>query len=267
MITEREFQRVAAYVKNKAGINLNEKKVLVQGRLDTYMQRKGYRSYDEFMDRVEKYPAGPEAEDLMNALTTNHTYFWREYEQFLFLKQEVFPELRSRTQSTRDWHIWCAASSTGEEPYTLAMLCKDYLGLEQDAWDTKILATDIDTNVLEKAVKGVYAKNSVELLPHQYVRRFFKQINENEYRVTDELKREVLFRQLNLMNPLPFRKPLHVVFIRNVMIYFDEPTKERLLNNIYEKMTPGGYLFIGSTESMGQNNTRFQYVKPSIYRK
>ncbi len=172
MITEHEFQRVAAYVKNKAGINLNEKKVLVQGRLDSYMQRKGYSSYDAFMDRVEKFPTGPEAEDLMNALTTNHTYFWREYEQFIFLKEEVFPELKRCTEKTKDWHIWCAASSTGEEPYTLAMLCKDFLGLEQAEWDTRILATDIDTKVLEKAVRGVYAKNSVEQLPHQYVRRF-----------------------------------------------------------------------------------------------
>jgi len=147
------------------------------------------------------------------------------------------------------------------------MLCKEFLGLEQSQWDTKILATDIDTKVLEKAMRGVYAKNSVEQLPQQYVRRFFKQISQEEYRVKDELKREVLFRQLNLMNPLPFRKPIHVVFIRNVMIYFDEPTKERLLRNIYEKMAPGGYLFIGSTESMSQNNTQFQYVKPSIYRK
>ena len=147
------------------------------------------------------------------------------------------------------------------------MLCKEFLGLEQSEWDTKILATDIDTKVLEKAMRGVYAKNSVEQLPQQYVRRVFKQISQEEYRVKDELKREVLFRQLNLMNPLPFRKPIHVVFIRNVMIYFDEPTKERLLRNIYEKMAPGGYLFIGSTESMSQNNTQFQYVKPSIYRK
>lgn len=267
MITEQEFQRVAAYVKEKAGINLNEKKVLVQGRLDSYMHRKGYSSYDAFMDRVERFPTGPEAEDLMNALTTNHTYFWREYEQFIFLKQEVFPELKANTERTKDWHIWCAASSTGEEPYTLAMLCKDFLGLEQSEWDTTILATDIDTKVLEKAVRGVYAKNSVEQLPHNYVRRFFKPINQEEYQVREELKKEVMFRQLNLMNQLPFKKPLHVVFIRNVMIYFDEPTKERLLSNIYEKMAPGGYLFIGSTESMSQSNTKFRYVRPSIYRK
>ncbi len=143
----------------------------------------------------------------------------------------------------------------------------DFLGMEHSNWDTKILATDIDTNVLEKAQRGVYTKESVEQLPQQYVRRFFKSISPTQYRVNDELKKEVIFRQFNLMNQLPFRKPLHVVFIRNVMIYFEDATKERLLNNIYDKMEPGGYLFIGSTESIGQTNTRFRYIQPSIYRK
>lgn len=267
MITDQEFERIVRYVKRKSGINLTEKKVLVQGRLDNYMQRSGYSSYHEFMDLVEKFPTGPEAKDLMNALTTNHTYFWREYEQFLYLKQEVFPWLKRKTETTRDWRIWCAASSTGEEPYTLAMLCMDYLGLEHPKWDTKVLATDIDTNVLEKAVRGVYAKDSVEQLPHQYVRRFFTGINETEYRVKEELRKEVIFRQFNLMHQLPFRKPLHVVFLRNVMIYFDEPTKERLLDNIYDKMEAGAYLFIGSTESISQSNTKFHYIRPSVYRK
>jgi chemotaxis protein methyltransferase CheR len=143
----------------------------------------------------------------------------------------------------------------------------DYLGLEHPQWDTTVLATDLDTKVLEKAVRGVYTKNSVEQLPNQYVRRFFRQVSPGEYQVKDELKKEVLFRQFNLMHQLPFRRPLHVVFLRNVMIYFDEPTKEKLLENIYEKMVPGGYLFIGSTESLSQSNTKFRYVKPSIYRK
>jgi chemotaxis protein methyltransferase CheR len=267
MITDQEFQRIVTYVKRKSGINLADKKVLVQGRLDNYMQRKGYTSYHEFMDLVEKFPTGPEAEDLFNALTTNHTYFWREHEHFVFLKEVVFPELKRHTENTKDWRIWCAASSTGEEPYTLAMLCMDYLGLEHPQWDTTVLATDLDTKVLEKAVRGVYTKNSVEQLPNQYVRRFFRQVSPGEYQVKDELKKEVLFRQFNLMHQLPFRRPLHVVFLRNVMIYFDEPTKEKLLENIYEKMVPGGYLFIGSTESLSQSNTKFRYVKPSIYRK
>lgn len=267
MITNQEFERIVRYVKKKSGIDLSEKKVLVNGRLENYIVRSGYRSYHELMDLVEKYPAGDVAEDLLNALTTNHTYFWREYEQFLYLKQVVFPMLKKKTEETKDWRIWCAASSTGEEPYTLAMLCMDFLGLEQSNWDTTVLATDIDTSVLEKAVKGIYARDSVEQLPKQYVRRFFRLKNEYEYTVTKELRNQVIFRQFNLMNQLPFKKGLHVVFLRNVMIYFDDKTKEKLLDNIYEKMEPGGYLFIGSTESISHNNTKFRYVKPSVYKK
>lgn len=267
MITNQEFQRIVTYMKKKAGINLQEKKVLVSGRLDNYIAKNGYQSYSEFMDIVEKFPAGQEAQYLVNALTTNHTYFWREYEQFLYFKQTVLPKLKLREERSKDLRIWCAASSTGEEPYTLAMLCMDYFGLEHGKWDTKILATDIDTHVLEKAIKGVYPKNSVDQLPKQYVRRFFKVINEKQYRVTDELKAQVIYRQFNLMNVLPFKKPLHVVFIRNVMIYFDEETKMKLLDHIYDAMAPGGYLFIGSTESIGQGKSRFHYIQPSIYRK
>lgn len=265
MITNQEHERVVRYMKRTAGIELGEKKVLIQGRLENYIQKYHHGSYSEFMDMVEKNPTGKEAEFIMNALTTNHTYFWREYEQFLYLKEKIFPELKQK--NIRDWRIWCAASSSGEEPYTLAMLCKEYLGLEQGQYDTKILATDIDTNVLEKAVRGVYAKESVEQLPDHFVRRFFKQKNASEYVVKDELKEEVIFRQFNLMNPLPFRKPLHVVFIRNVMIYFDDKTKKELLARIYDNMEPGGYLITGSTESVNQCQGKFKYIQPSIYRK
>lgn len=267
MITNQEYERIIEYMKRKAGINLTDKKVLIQGRIDSYLQKNGYQSCNEFMDLVEKYPQGSQVEDLINALTTNHTYFWREPEQFLYFRQVVLPELKVREQSSKDLRIWCAASSTGEEAYTLSMLCMDFFGLEHQQWDTTVLATDIDTNVLESAIKGVYAKDSVEQLPRQYVRRFFKQINDSQYLVKDELKKEVLFRRFNLMNPLPFRKPLHVVFIRNVMIYFDEATKAQLLANIYEKMAPGGYLFIGSTEAINQCHGKFRYIQPSIYRK
>ena len=120
---------------------------------------------------------------------------------------------------------------------------------------------------VEKAVKGVYSKESVEQLPKQYVLRFFKETSDGQYRVTDELKEQVIFRQFNLMNVLPFKKPLHVVFLRNVMIYFEEETKAKLLDQIYDAMVPGGYLFIGSTESIGQGKSRFRYIQPSIYRK
>lgn len=266
-MTDREFGRIVEYMHAKTGINLSEKRILVKGRLEQYLRENQYQSIHDFMDLVERNPRGRETEFLLHALTTNHTFFWREYEQFLYLKRVVLPELRIREEGSKDLRIWCAASSTGEEPYTLAMICKDYLGLEHTLWDTRILATDIDTHVLEQAIRGVYARESVEQLPEGYVRRFFRLCNDEEYEVKQELKAEVIFRQFNLMNPLPFKKKLHVVFIRNVMIYFDDKTKEALLDRIYDKMAPGGYLFIGSTEALNHSQCKFQYIQPSVYRK
>lgn len=267
MITDEEFARVVAYMKNRCGINLSAKRVLIQGRLENYLKKNNYESLNQFMNLVEKNPDGKEAHVMLNALTTNHTYFWRESEHFDFLREEVFPYLKEKNEKTHDWRIWCAASSSGEEPYTLAMLCMEYLGIEHSKWDTKILATDIDTNCLNKAQKGIYAKESVENLPDTLVRKYFKKLDDMQYEVKEELKKEVLFRQFNLMSPLPFKKPLQVVFLRNVMIYFDDATKQNLLNKVYEVMEPGGYLFIGATESMNQTHGKFNYIKPSIYRK
>lgn len=163
--------------------------------------------------------------------------------------------------------MWSAASSTGEEPYTLAMILYDYFGAEHDSWDTRILATDISTRVLEHAVKGIYLKEHIKPLPDNWKRRFFKQISENEFKVKDELKKEVIFRQFNLMDNFNFKKPFHVVFLRNVMIYFEDDTKYKLIEKVYNYMEPGGYLFIGTTESLDKNKTKFQYVKPSMYKK
>ncbi len=267
MITEQEFQRIAVFVKNQYGINLAGKQILVNGRLKNYLLRNGYSGYDEYMSKVEADPFGEAARSLVNALTTNHTYFMREFEHFEYMRRVILPQLKASEAATRDLRIWSAASSTGEEPYTIAMVLKDFFGMEHRLWDTKVLATDLSTKVLQHAQRGVYLGEQIEPLPEKWRRRYFKQINELEYQVRQELKDEVLFRQFNLMNPLPFRKPLHIVFLRNVMIYFDEKTKLALLNRIYDKIAPGGYLFVGTTESVDRRGTPFQYIEPSIYRK
>ena len=192
----------------------------------------------------------------------------REPEHFTYMRQVVLPWLKQKEAKSKDIRIWCGASSTGEEPYTLAMIIMDYFGLEHTAWDTQVLATDISTQVLRKAMDGVYSSEQVEVLPENWRRRFFRKIlNEDAYRVTDELKKEVIYRQFNLMDPLPFRKKLHVVFLRNVMIYFDEKTKRELIEKIYEVMEPGGYLFIGQTETINKEYCPFEHVRPSVYRK
>ncbi len=267
MITDTQFNRIVAYVKNHYGIDLSQKRVLIVGRMQNYLLRNGYSGYDEYMAKVEANPNGREAKELINVLTTNHTYFMRETRHFDYLKQTILPQLKIKEAGAKDLRIWSAAASTGEEPYTLAMILKDFFALEHAQWDTKVLATDISTKVLNHAAKGVYLKEQVAPLPEHWKRRFFKELNDHEYIVKEELKQEVIFRQFNLMHPLPFRRKFHVVFLRNVMIYFEDDTKYDLVERIYDFMEPGGYLFIGATESLDKARTRFCYVEPSVYRK
>ena len=267
MITDSEFHRIVTYVKKNYGIDLSQKRVLVGGRLENYLVRNGYANYDEYMAKVEKNPKGAEATDLVNILTTNHTYFMRESEHFDFMRNVALPWAKAKAMNTKDLRIWCGASSTGEEPYTLAMVTQDFLGVEHTAWDSRLLATDISRRVLEHAAKGVYLKEQIDPLPQNWKRHYFKQISQEEFRVKDELKKEVIFRQFNLMDPLPFKKRFHIVFLRNVMIYFQDETKYPLIQRIYDHMEPGGYLFIGLTERLDRHKMKFNYVQPSIYRK
>ncbi len=267
MITDSEFHRIVAYMQKNYGIDLSQKRVLVGGRLENYLVRNGYASYDEYMEKVEKNPGGVEATDIVNVLTTNHTYFMRESSHFDYMQKVVLPWAKAKAANTKDLRIWCAASSTGEEPYTLAMVLMDYFGLEHSLWDTKVLATDISTRVLEHAARGIYLTEDVAPLPPKWKQRYFKQISDEEYQVKDVLRKELIFRQFNLMNPLPFKKKFHIVFLRNVMIYFPNETKLQLVQRIYDCMEPGGYLFIGTTESLDSHKIKFQYVQPSIYRK
>ena len=267
MITDSEFQRIVGYVKQHYGIDLSQKRVLVGGRLENYLVRNGYANYNEYMAKVEKNPKGSEATDLVNILTTNHTYFMRESEHFDFMKNVALPWAKSKTMGTKGLRVWCGASSTGEEPYTLAMIINDYFGVNHSGWDTRILATDISMKVLQHASKGVYLKEDIEPLPANWKKHYFKQTSQDEFMVKEELKKEVIFRQFNLMDPIQFKKRFHIVFLRNVMIYFQDDTKYSLIQRIYDHMEPGGYLFIGLTERLDRQMVKFNYVQPSIYRK
>lgn len=267
-MTEEEFYQIATFLKSRYGIDMGKKKEIVNGRLENYLRVNGWKSYAEFLAAMRKDATGSLEKELVNLLTTNHTYFMREFEHFDFLRKEVLPYLRNKEARNRDLCIWCGASSTGEEPYTIAMTLMDFFGLEHESWDTQVLATDISTEVLQFAVRGIYTKDRVAELPENWKRRFFRAVDGGEqYEVSEELKKEVLFRQLNLMEPLPFRRKMHVVFLRNVMIYFDKETKNKLIQRVYDVMEPGGYLFIGRTETIDRESTPFQMIQPSIFQK
>ncbi|MCM1045150.1 MAG: protein-glutamate O-methyltransferase CheR [Candidatus Gastranaerophilales bacterium] len=267
MITDEEFLRISGFMKQRYGIDLSQKKIIINGRLENYIRKGGWGSFSEFMNAVENDRTGNQEKMLVNFLTTNHTYFMREFEHFDYLKSVVLPWLRTKESAKKDIRIWCGAASSGEEPYMIAMVLSDFFGLERNQWDKKILATDISTKVLQKAMAGVYNEEQLKNLPEAWKRHFFKKLSADQYQVTSELKQEVIFRQFNLMDPFPFKKKMHTIFLRNVMIYFDEPTKRELVQKVYDALEPGGYLFIGTTETLDRSSTPFQIIQPSIFRK
>lgn len=267
-LTDQEFELLATYIKSKFGISLkHEKKTLVLGRLQRVVMELGFNTFTEYYNYVVSDSTGQASAVLINQISTNHTYFMREASHFDYLKQVALPQLASNIKD-KDFRIWCAGCSSGEEAYTLAMLLEDFFPQQLLRWDKKLLATDISTKALEKALLGIYPNEALATLPAAWHAKYIVKKDEFNSTFHQSLKNEILFRKYNLMSPMmPFRKKFHVIFCRNVMIYFDTTTKNRLIQQFYEALEPGGYLFIGHSESLESHKFGFQYVKPSVYRK
>jgi len=262
-----EFRELTDYMKENYGINLTEKKLLIEGRLSNMVEERGFNNFSDYLKFIFKDSSGNEINTLINKLTTNHTFFMREAEHFNYFRDSVLPYLEVSSK-TKDLRIWSAGCSSGEEPYTLAMIIADYFGNQSFMWNTKILATDISQKVLQIAEKGVYSEDAVNTIPKYWRLKYFNKIEEGNYQISSEIKNEVIFREFNLMNEIfPFKKKFHVIFCRNVMIYFEPKTKMELINKFYDMTEIGGYLFIGHSESVNKNETKYKYIMPAIYRK
>lgn len=267
-ITNKEFNQLSAYIKTNYGIYLKpEKQTLVTGRLQNVLLEKGFKNFTEYYDYLMADKTGEAVTAMLDKITTNHTYFMREEDHFLYLKNQVLPEITAAARE-KDLRIWCAGCSSGEEAYTLAMILDEFFGKNKTAWDTKVLATDISSKVLGMATQGVYSKKSVETLPKQWRMDYFKNYDNGNAAIVDKIKNEIIFRKFNLMEAkFPFKRKFHVIFCRNVMIYFDLKTKMELVNKFYDSMEDGGYLFIGHSESLNREETNYNYVLPAIYKK
>ncbi len=267
-LTEKEFKQIADYVKANYGIQLKEEKMaLVTGRLHGLVTQHDFKSFSEYFDYVVNDKTGEAAITFINKITTNHTYFMREPEHFYYLRDKVLPHLMNEIPN-RDLRIWSAGCSSGEEPYTLAMLIDEYLGAEKKNWDAKILATDISLKALDEAKKGIYSNKDIAPLPAHWKLNYFTKIDSETSAVGDSIKNEVVFRRFNLMNQtFSFKKKFHVIFCRNVMIYFNNETKHELVSKFYGLTEQGGYLFIGHAESLNRELTKFKFIMPAVYRK
>lgn len=267
-ITDKEFKQLADYIQTNYGIHLKEeKKAMITGKLQNLLLENNFTSFSDYYDYIISDKRGNAVNTMINKITTNHTFFMRESEHFYYFRDKVLPYLRN-VEKNKDLRIWSAGCSTGEEPYTLAMIMDEFFGKEKGFWDTKILATDISSRVLENAIKGVYSNESIAALPSVWRLNYFKKCNEKSSIITDRIRKEVIFRKFNLMESIfPFKRKFHVIFCRNVMIYFDQKTKIELVNKFYDMTESGGYLFIGHSESLDRGHTRYKYIMPAVYRK
>ncbi len=266
-LKEKQFNHIANLIYQQCGITLNHsKKTMVETRLVRRLRDLQLDDFDKYLQYLDDNPK--ELEPFINALTTNLTHFFRESAHFDFLHQVVFPEIRKKNRNKKI-RAWSAASSTGEEVYTIAMCLHEEFG-DALEWDYKVLGTDIDTSVLARAEQGIYKLSDIkELAPH-LGRKYFERgtgNNSNRVRIKKFLKDNTKFRQFNLVrDSFPVDIAFDFIFLRNVLIYFDEQMIAAAIKRIEHYLKPGGYLFIGHSETLSSVKHRFKAVSSSIYK-
>jgi chemotaxis protein methyltransferase CheR len=266
-ITDEEFDQLRGLIYRECGISLSDsKRSLLVSRLSKRLRLLGLDTFHAYYDRLRSEPGGEELTRLLDCITTNKTDFFREPVHFDFLRDRILPSLGADKRI----RIWSAGCSSGEEPYTIAMTLFD--GVQAPLqWEFKILASDLSTRALDKAASGVYEVERVRALPPEALKRHFLKGRGDQagmVKVKSHLSDMIRFQRINLMDDrYPIKTPLDVIFCRNVMIYFDRPTQQQLVNKFYRYLKPGGHLFIGHSETLQWIEHPFRSVAPTIYQK
>ncbi len=267
--SDKDFQRVKKLVLEHTGICLSDiKHDMMYSRLAKRLRKLNLDNFSDYIDLIE---SGDESElgDFTNSVTTNLTSFFREQHHFDYLKTTLIPTLMKLNADTRKIRIWSAGCSTGEEPYSLAITLKETIP-DNAGWDVKILATDLDTNVLETGSSGVYSMDRVNGISSAVLKRWFnkgKGEKEGLVRVSNELRDMIVFKQLNLMGPWPVKAGVDIIICRNVVIYFDKATQSVLFDRYAETLRSDGYLIIGHSESLHKVTDRFKSLGKTIYQR
>lgn len=270
-ITDEEYKKITGLIYARFGIYLSEKKrVLVTQRLQKLLRDGGFNSFGAYYDYVIAEETGEALVKMIDVITTNHTSFFREKDHFDFLTTIVLPEMKKKMDETGDktLRIWSAGCSSGEEPYTLAMTALDFFEQYRGIYEIAILATDISVSVLAKAINGIYAgEQALKQVPAYYKQKYMEMLDENRWIFSDEIKKHVHFRKLNLkQDDFPFSRKFHIIFCRNVMIYFDQETRRAITQKLERYLAGGGYLFLGHSESLDRSFKNFEHLKNAQYR-
>ncbi|VAW60671.1 Chemotaxis protein methyltransferase CheR [hydrothermal vent metagenome] len=262
-ITNNEFNLFRKFIYDYAGINLSdEKKALVTSRLSKRLRHYSLDTFQEYFDLVTDSPAAGEKQVAIDLLTTNETYFFREPKHFEFLQTKIL----SKWQGNKSFRVWSAASSTGEEAYSIAMLLDDIL--TSRPWE--IFGSDISSRVLQKAQQGHYLQSRIDGIPKAYLKKYCLKgtgTHEGTLLIDKNLRKRVTFSPVNLKNPLGNPGMFDVIFLRNVLIYFDMETKRHIIKQLVDKIQPEGYLFVGHSESLKGIHEGLEFIAPAVYRK
>ena len=277
-LTDDDFQAVRTVVYDHCGISLSDdKRTLVRARLAKQVRTGQFTSATDYLEHALADRKSTAFTEFIDAISTNLTSFFRESDHFDYLSNTVLPAMLKHKREIGDGRIraWSAACSSGEEPYSLAITILEAINLSGFGaanWDIRLLATDISTRMLARARAGIYTESQMASVPPRHRGRYFKDASSSandatQYAVSSRLSDIVRFRHLNLMEPWPFKGPFDFIFCRNVMIYFDSATQEKLVERYSHCLSPGGLLFTGHSESLTGIKHRFQNIRPSIYQK
>lgn len=270
-MTDLEFKRFCDLIYQNSGIHLNEnKKELVNSRLAMILRERNFLTYTDYYKTIKNDTTGQELVLLLDAITTNQTYFFRENDHFIFLKENILPELTNDKKLINKITIWSAGCSSGEEPYSLALTLKEYFSNSSTQWDTNILATDLSTRMLKKAESGIYHESEFDKVPEHLIKIYFQYGTgkwKYHLRVKKELRNMINFRRMNLLDSLRQTDRFDIIFCRNVLIYFDLETIQKVISLFNERLNSKGYLIVGHSESLSNVKHNFKYIKPTIYKK
>jgi chemotaxis protein methyltransferase CheR len=273
-IDDEAFRNLRGFIYEQSGIFIGDnRKYLLENRLANRLRELNLKNFNEYYYFLKFDPdRKKELSKLFEVITTNETSFFRNPPQIAVFQEKVLPEILESQRATRTLHIWSAGCSTGEEPYTLAIVCHEVLGNAIASWNIRITANDLSDAVLHAARRGVYTEYSLRTTPPQIIAKYFHSEGGGRFRIKEDVQRLVHFGQINLSDRLQVRRVerSHVVFCRNVIIYFDDDMKRRVLSGLYDNLLPGGYLFLGHSESVHNLSRAFRPVQhPSciIYQK
>lgn len=272
-ISDRDYEFIRGFVYEQSRINLGpDKKELVSARLAKRLRAIGLNSYTEYCDFLQSPAGKEEVTNLVDSISTNHTYFFREIKHFEFLQEVIIPQWveKNHRKGDSNFSIWSAASSSGEEPYSLGILLQEVLQHHSGATWT-LDGTDISTRMLDLARRGIFEQDRLRDVKPEWLRRYFqKGVGQwdGHFRAKDVIRSRLTFHHVNLLQErYPFSKLFPTIFCRNVMIYFDRQTQEQLVRKLTDQLQPGGYLIVGHSESLMGIKHSLESIKPSIYRK